>query len=42
MITMELAQNIAELIISRGEKNKVIEKLSINALSDTYELKSHR
>ncbi|RXR15969.1 hypothetical protein EQG63_12070 [Flavobacterium amnicola] len=42
IITMEIAQNIAELIISRGEKNKVIEKLSINTLSDTYELKNYR
>jgi hypothetical protein len=40
MITMEIAQNIAELIISRGEKNKVIEKLSISTLSDIYELKN--
>ncbi|KLT70220.1 hypothetical protein [Flavobacterium sp. ABG] len=42
MITMEIAQNIAELIISRGEKNKVIEKLAINALSDIYEIKNYR
>ncbi len=42
IITMEIAQNIAELIISRGEKNKVIEKLSISKLSDTYELKNYR
>ena len=41
MITMEIAQNIAELIISRGEKNKVIEKLSISTLSDIYELKNY-
>ena len=42
MITEEIAQNIAELIISRGEKNDVIKKLSRNTLSDTYELKNYR
>lgn len=42
IITMEISQNIAELIISRGEKNKVIEKLSISTLSDIYELKNYR
>ncbi|WHT39485.1 hypothetical protein QNH98_01920 [Myroides sp. mNGS23_01] len=41
IITMEIAQSIAELIISRGDKNKVIEKLPFNTLSDTYEFKGY-
>jgi len=41
IITMEIAQSIAELIIVRGEKNNVIEKLTNNTLSDTYELKNY-
>lgn len=41
MITMEIAQSIAEIIIARGEKNKVLEKLSNNTLSDMYTLKNY-
>ena len=40
IITQEIAQNIAELIISRAEKNNVIERLPRNTLSDTYKLKA--
>ncbi|MBB1643884.1 hypothetical protein [Sphingobacterium sp. UME9] len=40
MITMEIAQSIAEIIIARGEKNKVLAKLSSKTLSDTYEFKN--
>lgn len=42
MITIEIAQNIAELIIARAEKNNVIAKINKNTLSDTYELKNYR
>lgn len=42
IITLEIAQNIAELIIARGEKNQVIAKLSRNTLSETYMIKSSR
>ncbi len=41
MITLEIAQNTAELIIARCEKNKVIEKLPSHTLSDTYEIKNY-
>lgn len=40
IITLEIAQNIAELIIARAEKNQVIEKLSRNTLSETYSIKN--
>ena len=41
MITREISQSIAEIINLRCEKNKVIEKLSLNSLSETYEVKKY-
>lgn len=40
MITLDIAQNIAELIIARAERNKVIELVSSNMMSETYKIKN--
>lgn len=37
-ITMEISQNVAEIIIVRAEKNKVVKKVTYSTLCDTYEI----
>jgi hypothetical protein len=39
IITLDIAQNIAELILARAEKNKVIERVTENTMSETYLIK---
>lgn len=38
LITPEISQNIAEIVISRAEKNNVIVKLTNNSLSESYRI----
>lgn len=41
IITMEVAQSISELIISRAEKKGIIEKSSSNTLSDQFKITNY-
>lgn len=38
VITIDIAQNIAEIVIARGEKNKVLRKVEKPTMSDIYEI----
>lgn len=42
IITMEIAQSVAEIIIIRAEKNRVIRKVTYPTLNDTYEIIDYR
>jgi hypothetical protein len=42
IITIEIAQNIAELILIRAEKNKIILKVESSSLSETYTITNNR
>jgi ABC-type multidrug transport system fused ATPase/permease subunit len=42
IVTMEIAQNIAEFIIQRAEKNGVISKVTNYSLSETFRISNYR